>query len=557
MTSQTATKGATSLMNMTYNYQALAGQMGAGSTAGNADQLMSITGTINSTTESAAYTYDLLGRLATSNQTSNGSSAQRLFEYDRWGNRTAVYDGLPGGKTPPTQIQSITYPSTFQQGGSAPTNRIGSVTNNGSPVNFTYDAAGNVTNDGLHTYGYDAENRVVSVDSGATAQYRYDHQNRRVTKIVGSSWTHYVWQGSQVVSEHDATTPYSTNPTYQAKSARVDYIYSGARRIQSRQRTSSTGPWTSRYFLSDRLSTRITLDTSGNVVGRQAHLPFGEDFGESGTQEKHHLTGYERDSESGTDYAVNRQYAQTIGRFNRTDPFDASSRISNPQSLNRYSYTGNNPVNRTDRLGLDFEDDFNDEGLYDHMVCVTDEEGHVECEIVEGRHRTGDERAGVPPPGRANPSNPRQTPLARCRKLLKDLQEANQEALDGFTQILNKAKKANEGETNSIKNDFDQLIIQFHQAVLSDGDLATFPGRFQELGRRLRAVFPSSKLKEIAKTAGKASEAATKANGLAQTLEDADCLEVLKGTESTAAQKARDQALDQYIGHNQFLQPLL
>ncbi|MEK6301804.1 MAG: RHS repeat-associated core domain-containing protein [Acidobacteriota bacterium] len=353
LTTQTATKGATSLMNLTYNYQASTGQMGAGSTAGNAGQLMTISGTINSTTESAAYTYDLLGRLGTSNQTSNGSSAQRLFEYDRWGNRMAVYDGLPGGKTPPTQIQSVTFPTTIQQGGSAPTNRIGSVTNNGSTVNYTYDAAGNVTNDGLHTYSYDAENRTVSADAGATAQYRYDHRNRRVTKTVGSSWTHYVWEGSQVIGEHDGTTASSTNPPYQVKSARLDYIYAGGRMIQSRQRASSTSSWTSRYLLSDRLSVRVTLDGSGNVMGRQAHLPFGEDFGETGSQEKHHFTTYERDGESGQDYAINRTYSQPIGRFQQADPYRVSGRLVSPQSWNRYAYVANNAVNKTDPLGME------------------------------------------------------------------------------------------------------------------------------------------------------------------------------------------------------------
>jgi len=68
LTTQTATKSGNQLMNLTYNYQATAGQMGQGSTAGNASQLMGITGTMNSTTESAGYTYDLLGRLVTSSQ---------------------------------------------------------------------------------------------------------------------------------------------------------------------------------------------------------------------------------------------------------------------------------------------------------------------------------------------------------------------------------------------------------------------------------------------------------------------------------------------------------
>ena len=139
-------------------------------------------------------------------------------------------------------------------------------------------------------------------------------------KIVGSAWTHYIWEGSQVISEHDATTSYTTNPTYQVNSARVDYVYSGSRMVYNRQRASSGGAWTSRYYLSDRLSERVVMDTSGSVVGRQAHLPFGEDFAGSGTQEKHHFTNYERDVESGTDYAINRQYNQGVGRFMRVDP---------------------------------------------------------------------------------------------------------------------------------------------------------------------------------------------------------------------------------------------
>jgi RHS repeat-associated protein len=81
-----------------------------------------------------------------------------------------------------------------------------------------------------------------------------------------------------------------------------------------------------------------------------AHLPFGDDFAQSGTQEKHHLTSYERDSELGSDYAVNRQYSQTIGRFNRVDP--AQAKINDPQTQNRYNYTRNDPINFADPLGL-------------------------------------------------------------------------------------------------------------------------------------------------------------------------------------------------------------
>jgi RHS repeat-associated protein len=96
------------------------------------------------------------------------------------------------------------------------------------------------------------------------------------------------------------------------------------------------------------------LNTVGSVVGRQAHLPFGEDFAESGTQQKQHFTSYERDSESGTDYAVNRYYSASTGRFQSADPFEPSANTSAPQSWNRYVYTMNAPTDFIDPGGLSF-----------------------------------------------------------------------------------------------------------------------------------------------------------------------------------------------------------
>jgi len=328
LTSQTATAvgGPTNgLMNLTYNYQASAGQMGAGTTAGNAGQLMSISGTINSTTESAAYTYDNLGRLMTSDQTSNAATAQRRFAYDRWGNRIGMWDATNGGN----QLQGI----TLQQSGGAPTNQIASVIVGLNIKNYSHDYAGNITNDGVHTYQYDAENRLTSVDGGATASYAYDQHNRRIKKVVGSTTTHYVWEGSQVIAEHDGSTG----------GVIYNYVYSGSRMI------ARMGSGVINWYLSDRLSERLVLDANGSVIGRMAHLPFGEDFGETGTQEKHHFNSYDRDSESTTDYVVNRQYSASIGRFMRTDPLPGKA--SGPQSLNRYSYVGNEPIGLFDPDG--------------------------------------------------------------------------------------------------------------------------------------------------------------------------------------------------------------
>jgi hypothetical protein len=65
MTSQTAVKGTTSLMSLSYGYSATAGQSGAGTTAGNSGQMMSVSGTVNGQGRAQTFTYDNVGRIVT------------------------------------------------------------------------------------------------------------------------------------------------------------------------------------------------------------------------------------------------------------------------------------------------------------------------------------------------------------------------------------------------------------------------------------------------------------------------------------------------------------
>jgi len=85
-------------------------------------------------------------------------------------------------------------------------------------------------------------------------------------------------------------------------------------------------------------------------VGTEDHLPFGEEAGVIGESEKHRFTSYERDSESNTDYAMNRQCGMSTGKFMRPDPI--GGKLNNPQSWNRYSYAQNDPANFSDPSGL-------------------------------------------------------------------------------------------------------------------------------------------------------------------------------------------------------------
>src|SRR5438105_2854320 len=46
--------------------------------------------------------------------------------------------------------------------------------------------------DASHSYTYDAENRLIKVDSGTTATCYYDAESRRMRAVAGSSTTDYI-----------------------------------------------------------------------------------------------------------------------------------------------------------------------------------------------------------------------------------------------------------------------------------------------------------------------------------------------------------------------------
>jgi len=62
------------------------------------------------------------------------------------------------------------------------------------------------------------------------------------------------------------------------------------------------------------------------------------------------FTGYERDPETNNDYAFARYYSPRLERFLSPDP--VSGDITDPQTLNKYTYVRNNPTNLTDPSGL-------------------------------------------------------------------------------------------------------------------------------------------------------------------------------------------------------------
>ena len=73
----------------------------------------------------------------------------------------------------------------------------------------SYDAAGNQTNDGLHTYTFSAENQILSMDAGA-ATYAYDGYGKRMKKTVGSETTYTFYGPGGIISEFTTSNAIAT-----------------------------------------------------------------------------------------------------------------------------------------------------------------------------------------------------------------------------------------------------------------------------------------------------------------------------------------------------------
>ena len=290
---------------------------GSGHNNGN---VMSITNNL-AATRTETFTYDSLNRILTA-----GTSAwSQNFSsgIDRWSNLFNVT--ATGGA--PTLSQTVV----------TSTNRLYAPCTSGT---LCYDAAGNLTSDGLYTYSYDAEGHQTSA-AGVT--YVYDGDGRRVKKSNGTIY--WYAGGIQPLYETNLTGGYL-----------YDYIFFAGQRLA--RVTSGGGVY---HYFGDALgSSRVIVPYGQNTACYDADFyAFGGEKNYVNTctpvpANNYKFTGMERDAESGNDHTQFRQYIPNLGRWLSPDPLGGD--ITNPQSLNRYAYVLNNPTNLRDPLGLSCDD---------------------------------------------------------------------------------------------------------------------------------------------------------------------------------------------------------
>jgi RHS repeat-associated protein len=282
-----------------------------------------------------SYTYDGVNRLACANETSGAAPLTcgtgtpnwwLTFGYDNFGNHWLSNNPSSAGLpiSPFTPGSSTNYDAS----------------NHLNIQNSLYDGAGNQKQIGGFQFAYDSENRMTSSvftstpTNQTTTQYDYDGDGRRVTKTVNGQATTYVYDATgQLAAEYGPPTDAGT-----------------------------------KYFTADHLgSTRLITDTGGSPARCYDYLPFGEEiangtagrtancFGTavypgSPDSENVKFTGKERDAETGLDFLLARYMSGAQGRFTSPDPVGGS--LADPQTLNKYAYVRNNPLNLTDPTGL-------------------------------------------------------------------------------------------------------------------------------------------------------------------------------------------------------------
>ena len=221
-----------------------------------------------------------------------------------------------------------------------------------TPSGYSYDAAGNTTADATYTYSFDAESRIITASgmSGGPYCYTYDGNGVRVAKsnanggsCTGSPTVDVLyWRApsGDAIAETDGTGS-TSNSNYH------EYVFFAGRRI-ARSDPSSSNVY---FYFADQLgTTRSVTQANGTVCFAADYFPYGEEVDyTTSCPQNYKFTGYERDAETGLDYAFKRHYNSRMARFMSADSWGGA--VGAPQSHNAYSYVVNNPVVLVDRFG--------------------------------------------------------------------------------------------------------------------------------------------------------------------------------------------------------------
>lgn len=237
-----------------------------------------------------------------------------------------------------------------------------------SEENYTYDAAGNITDAPNSCFAYDTNNRLTVFNTNATSydldgnmlnngvqQFTYDSANRLIT-AAGHTYTYNAEDVRirNLCSDADTTYTYNTNCklsqllTKTTNGVTTKYVYGNGLIGEEVSGAFKT------YHFDFRGSTVAITDENGNIIDTFKYDTYGNLTEHIGNSEV--IFGYNgRDGvvtdKNGLIYMRARYYSPAMRRFVNADILHGE--ISDSASLNRYSYVNGNPVSFVDPFGLE------------------------------------------------------------------------------------------------------------------------------------------------------------------------------------------------------------
>ena len=303
-----------------------------------------------STKKTAAYTYDMLGRITRETKTGREDIS---YTYDAnnnrkqmtIGNKTTAYqynknDELLRTDTLHTDTEKndvVIYKNDKNGNQLAAVNRseIPAEAKDTSYIDVDVTLGDNQLNDNVVNH-YNALNQLTeTLTKNYKVSFTYDAEGLRTGKTANGEKTIYVWDGDQVVME------LSKGGAVQKRYIRGnDLVY--ADKGENTEKT---------YYVTDMHGNVVQLlDESGNVTKTYEYDSFGNEVKpEKKDENPYRYCGEYYDKETEEVYLRARYYEPGVGRFITRDTYTGES--DEPLSLHLYTYCANDGVNAWDPSG--------------------------------------------------------------------------------------------------------------------------------------------------------------------------------------------------------------